>query len=86
MEYWPQFKPVSCNNFSLETVTEIAMCGESTADTRNIFHSKLNQNFILVWPEKSLSELGPLALAFVSRREKVPTALLVLLEANRSCL
>lgn len=62
VEYWLQFKLVSCNSLSLQTATGIKTLGKSAIDIRNIF-------FSLQQPLRSLSSLNLLNF-FLCLREK----------------
>ena len=68
VEYWLQFKPVSYNSLSLQTVTGIKTLGKSAVDIRNIFHTELIF-FSLLQPLRSLLSLNLLNFS-LSLREK----------------
>lgn len=46
VEYWLQFKLVSYNSLSLQTVTRIKTLGKSAIDIRNIFHIEVKKIFL----------------------------------------
>lgn len=68
VEYWLQFKLVSYNSLSLQTVTGIKTLGKSAVDIRNIFHTELF--FFSAAATEEPFEFELIELLFVSERER----------------
>lgn len=69
VEYWLQFKLVSYNSLSLQTVTGIKTLGKSAVDIRNIFQTELFFFFSAAATEEPF-EFELIELLFVSERER----------------